>query len=190
MVRKGAVLRALCITSRYGELIEGSLERCTDVVLFDLCTEVMLFQLCSLLCSVSVISQHCPKQGLGSVTTIIRTAILSWIVGDSLSARYEDPSMCEYVNLYFFCSHLHCGRRVSGCINATVYQQVQSLHSVSAHLSCPAPEVILRTCPPAFIPSMAFALSLTHFIQSSWNFVAGESVSSCHSTVQPLPLVP
>jgi len=190
MVRKGAVLRGLCITNRYGELIEGFLEGCTDVVLSNLCTGVILFQLCSLLCSMSVISQHCPKQGLSSITTILRTAILGWVVGDSLSARYEDPSMCEHVNLYLLCAHLHCGRRASGCINATVYQQVQSLHRVFSHLSCPAPEVILRICPPAFVPSMPFALSSTHLIQSSWNFVAGESVSSCHSTVQPLPLVP
>ena len=115
MVRKGAVLRALCITSQCGELIEGSLERCTDVVLSDLCTGVMLFQLCSLLCSVSVISQHCPKQGLGSVTTILRTAILSWIVGDSLSARYEDPIMCEYVNLYLLYVHTYIA--VGACLD-------------------------------------------------------------------------
>src|ERR1700678_4129567 len=37
---------------------------------------------------------------------------------------------------------------------------------------------------------MSFALASTQLMQSSLNLVAGESVSSCHSTVQPLPFIP
>jgi hypothetical protein len=109
-----------------------------------------------LFCSQPIISQHCPKQSLCPIATIFRRTVLRWVVGDSFSTWYEDPGIYQHFCSRFLSAHLHRGRSMSGCIHAGEYQQVFRLPPCELpYLSCPAPEVILWTCDPAFVPSIS-----------------------------------